>query len=290
MQYVCKECNIEFKSLWGLSSHSVQKHKLKPEDLYVEYELKGQKPTCACGCGETPNFLGIKKGFVKYILGHASRINNNWGHNVKANERSHQTQKKLYESGKLKIWNKGLTKEQDERLNYGEKISSNKERSQKISKTLKGRKRPKEVLEKLNKGMLTYWSNDENREKKSHERMLWMLENDFTVKSKLEEKFLCLIPPNVEYIRQHYVREIKAYYDFYIPKNNLLIEIDGDFWHCNPNGKYPKPIYESQFKNLEKDKIKTDWCVRNNIPLLRFWEKDINDSIDLVKSKLSEYL
>ena len=61
MQYVCKECNLEFKSLWGLSSHSVQKHKLKPEDLYVKYELNDQKPTCACGCGEVPKFLGIRK-------------------------------------------------------------------------------------------------------------------------------------------------------------------------------------------------------------------------------------
>lgn len=290
MQYICKECNLEFNSLWGLSSHNVQKHKLKPEDLYIEYELNGQKPTCACGCGEKPTFLGVKKGFREYIRGHVSRVHNNWGHNTEANKKSHQTQKKLYESGELKIWNKGLTKEQDVRLSYGEKISSNKERSEKISKTLKGKKRPKEVLEKLNQGMLNYWSKDENREKKSHERMVWMLENDFTVKSKLEEKFLNLILPNVEYVRQYYVRDIKAYYDFYIPKHNILIEIDGDFWHCNPEGKYPKPIYESQFKNLKKDKIKTDWCVNNNISLLRFWEKDINDNPDLVKSKLSGYL
>ena len=59
MQYICKECNLEFKSLWGLSSHNVQKHKLKPEDLYVKYELNDQKPTCACGCGEIPKYFGL---------------------------------------------------------------------------------------------------------------------------------------------------------------------------------------------------------------------------------------
>lgn len=288
MQYICKECNKEFKSLWGLSSHNVQKHKLKPEDLYIKYELNGEKPTCACGCGETPNFLGIKKGFVKYILGHASRIHNNWGHNPEAIKKSHEIQKKMYESGELVVWNKGLTKEVDSRLDYGEKISSNKERSEKISKTLMGRKRPKEVLDKLNNGMLKYWVKEENREKKSHERMIWMSENDFTVKSKLEETFLNFL--KTDHIRQYYVREIKSYFDFYLPNNNIMIEVDGDFWHCNPNGKFPIPMYESQFKNIEKDKIKTDWCFNNNITLLRFWEKDINENPERVKSELSRYL
>lgn len=289
MQYICKECNLEFKSLWGLSSHNVQKHKLKPEDLYVEYELNGQKPTCACGCGVVPNFLGIKKGYVKYVLGHASRVHNNWGHNSKALRKSSETQKKLYKNGDLVIWNKGLNKDIDKRLDYGEKISSNKERAEKISKTLTGKKRPKEILDKLNEGMLNYWSKEENREKKSHERMVWMSENDFTVKSKLEETFLKFLSGET-YIRQYYVREIKSYFDFYIPSKNLIIEVDGDFWHCNPNGKFPNPIYEAQYKNIEKDKIKTEWCKTNNIPLLRFWEKDINDNPDVVKSKLSGYL
>lgn len=42
MQYKCKICEKEFETLWGLSSHSVQKHDTKPSDLYVQYELKQQ--------------------------------------------------------------------------------------------------------------------------------------------------------------------------------------------------------------------------------------------------------
>lgn len=288
MQYICKECNLEFKSLWGLSSHNVQKHKLKPEDLYVEYELNGEKPTCACGCGVVPNFLGIKKGFTKYVKGHHQRVRNNWGHNPEIVKKSHDTQRKLFKEGKLQSWNKGLTKEVDERLGYGQKISDNKERSEKISKALKGRKRPKEVLDKLNKGMLEYWSKPENREQKRLDQVEYLRTRQINQKSKLEQKFEdMLVELGIQFINQH---QLNGYlYDFYIPKHNLLIEVDGDWFHCNPD-VYPEAIHEIQKFVKENDEAKNKVAQENNIPLLRFWEKDINDNSNSVKSKLSEYL
>lgn len=35
---------------------------------------------------------------------------------------------------------------------------------------------------------------------------------------------------NVEYQKQFYAKDIKRYYDFYLKKLNVLIEIDGDYW------------------------------------------------------------
>jgi hypothetical protein len=49
MQYNCKICKKGFETLWGLSSHSVQKHNIKPKDIYVDNILDGEEPT----------FLGI---------------------------------------------------------------------------------------------------------------------------------------------------------------------------------------------------------------------------------------
>lgn len=290
MQYICKECNLEFKSLWGLSSHNVQKHKLKPEDLYVEYELNGQKPTCGCGCGEKPTFLGIKKGFREYIRGHVSRIHNNWGHNPEANRKSHETQKKMYQNGELTIWNKGLDIS-DERIKKGtEKMLSNTVRSEKISKTLKGKKRPKEVLEKLNEGMLNYWSKEENREKRRLDRSEYIQSHQYTNKTLLELRFENILSSlNIVFISQYTVCGYN--FDYYIPKHNVLIEVDGDFWHCNPKIYTNGPKYKSQIITIENDKKKNLICEKiNNIQLLRFWEKDINDNPDLVKSKLSGYL
>jgi len=288
MQHICKICNQELTNPQGLSAHCRLKHKMKAEDVYIEYFLNGIPPTCACGCGKRPKYLGIYEGFREYIHGHISRVHNNWGHNKKANDKAHETQKKMHQNGDLVIWNKGLTKEVDERLGYGQKISDNKERSEKISKALKGRKRPKEVLDKLNKGMLEYWSKPENREQRRLDQVEFLRTRQINQKSKLEQKFEgMLVELNIQFINQH---PLNGYlYDFYIPKHNLLIEVDGDWFHCNPD-VYPKAIHEIQKFVKENDESKNKVAQENNIPLLRFWEKDINDNPDVVKSKLLEYL
>jgi very-short-patch-repair endonuclease len=291
MQFKCEICDKEYDTLWSLSSHNVKKHKIKPQETFIKHNLEGKTPECKCGCGEVPTFLGIQKGFRDYIRGHASRVNNNWGHNVDAQKKSKDTQRKLYGSGELVIWNKGLTKEDDERLDYGDKISSNLERNKKISKALKGRKRPQYVLDKLDEGMREYWGKEENKEKQSHKRLLYIKENGFTVISNLENNFSKLLDNlNIDYYQQFYVREIKSLYDFKIKGKNILIEIDGDFWHCNPKTEHKIPVIEHQKNNLIKDKIKTEWCLKNNYILLRFWEDDINNNIEWVIDEIKKHI
>lgn len=50
--------------------------------------------------------------------------------------------------------------------------------------------------------------------------------------SKLEEDFArdFLDKIGLEYIYQFEAKDIKRWYDFYLPKHNLLIEIDGGYW------------------------------------------------------------
>ena len=287
MQYKCEICDKGYDSLWGLSSHNVRKHNTKPKETYIKYVLDGIRPTCQCGCGEEPTFLGIRKGFRDYIRGHASRVNNNWGHNVDAQKKSKDTQRKMYESGELVIWNKGITKEDDERLNYGDKISSNLERSKKISKALKGRKMSKDAMDRLDKGMRDYWSKEVNREK---QRLLQSKRINKNHKSQLEKRFeLILLKLKFSYISQYMICGYN--FDFYLPKHDLVIEVDGDFFHCNPK-KYPKgPIYESQINTIKNDKIKNNICKKSNgLMLLRFWESDINERPDWVKSEILKHI
>ena len=54
--------------------------------------------------------------------------------------------------------------------------------------------------------------------------------------SKLEEDFASqfLKKLGVEYQYQFEAKDIGRFYDFYLPKHNLIIEINGDFWHGNP--------------------------------------------------------
>lgn len=292
---ICKECNREFELLDSLRRHRNHKHGINAEQTYIDYVLDGIEPKCKCGCNEKPKYLGINAGYNDYMRGHAARVNNNWGHNKKALEKSHATQKKMHDDGTLKVWNDGLTIE-DERVRKNiDKVMANPNRSTNISKKLSGVKKSEEHKIKIKQFSIVRWAKPEERNKQSHRRIDWMIKNDYTVKSKTEEivnkiiKDLGLIE-NIDYTRQYYVRNIKAFFDFYFFKSLTLIEIDGDFWHCNPNTKHKDPIYECQFNNLKKDEIKNQWVKDNNIKLLRFWESDINQKHEWVIEELKREL
>lgn len=79
-------------------------------------------------------------------------------------------------------------------------------------------------------------------------------------------------------------------FDFYLEKYNILIEVDGNFYHCNPNSKHHEMIYETQKLTKQNDNYKDELCVNNNITLIRYWEKDINERPEWVISDLRQKL
>lgn len=66
-------------------------------------------------------------------------------------------------------------------------------------------------------------------------------------------------------------------FDFYLPEDNLLIEFDGEqHYHPILRGSH-KQSSEEDFKLVQKhDLIKTEYCKKHNIPLLRvpYWERN----------------
>lgn len=283
----CKECDKEFKSLDSLRRHRSQKHGIIAEQTYIDYILDGVNPTCKCGCGEKPKYLGIEAGFREYKLGHAAKVNNNWGHNPKAIKKSHETQKKMYSNGELNIWNKGLNINDDRVRDNINKVMSNPNRGKNISIKLSGIPKSKKHKEKLSETAVIRWSNKEVREKQSNKRMEYIIKNGFQIKSKLEDSFKNILINNIglsvdEFYHQFYVRDIKSLFDFKISGKKIMIEVDGDFWHCNPNTKFSIPQYAAQKKNLIQDDLKEKWCLNNNVKLLRFWETDINNNPDKI--------
>ena len=71
-----------------------------------------------------------------------------------------------------------------------------------------------------------------------------------------------------------------------MPIKKIMIEVDGDYYHCNPNTIHKIPKYPMQKKNIINDKRKNTWCKNHNIELLRYWEKDINERPEWVISDL----
>jgi len=64
----------------------------------------------------------------------------------------------------------------------------------------------------------------------------------------------------VEYVFQK--RILDYFVDFFIPSKNLIIEVDGNYWHNYPYG-------------TEKDKIRDIRLKAEGYEVLRFWESDI---------------
>lgn len=106
--------------------------------------------------------------------------------------------------------------------------------------------------------------------------------------SKLEdyfaENFLDVI--GVKYVRQYEAKEIGRFYDFYCEKANIIIEVDGDYYHSY--GLKYEEKNPMQKHNEWVDRVKDEWALARGIPVLRIWEHDIRDNPEKVMKTLKE--
>lgn len=97
---------------------------------------------------------------------------------------------------------------------------------------------------------------------------------------------------NIKYVKNFYVffnmKEYKIY-DFFLEKNNILIEADGDYWHGN--SKIFKSLNEIQKMNIKNDKFKNDLAKQQKYNLIRFWENEIKEEKfeNLLLNKIKQY-
>ena len=97
--------------------------------------------------------------------------------------------------------------------------------------------------------------------------------------SKLEVRFAenFLKPLGVNFKYQYEVKEIGRWYDFYLPDHNLIIEIDGSYYHADPRVVSEDKLTPMHKHNMRVDEYKNRWALAHGIPILRIWEKDINE-------------
>lgn len=93
---------------------------------------------------------------------------------------------------------------------------------------------------------------------------------------------------NIKYIGEYNCK----YYlvDHYLSDYHLMIEVQGDFWHCSP--LLSNKSNTSGIKgNLTKDKRKHTY-IKNKygIEILYLWEKDINENFELCKKLIELYI
>ena len=78
---------------------------------------------------------------------------------------------------------------------------------------------------------------------------------------------------NIEY-KYNYELHGKLY-DFYIPKTNTLIEVDGIYWHGK--NKKIEELNSTQIKNKKNDEIKIRLAIENGYNLVRIWEDEVKN-------------
>lgn len=112
--------------------------------------------------------------------------------------------------------------------------------------------------------------------------------------SKLEERFArnFLDRLGVDYVYQYKAVSIGRYFDFRLfpEQHGPVLEVDGTYWHADPRVFEGKKLNKTQQWDKKVDEIKNKWCSRNGVPLIRLWEKDINEHPTMVMEYLKEVL
>ena len=106
--------------------------------------------------------------------------------------------------------------------------------------------------------------------------------------SKNEEKIVkILLQEKISFIREKTFQDLKNgkfRFDFYLPKENIIIEIDGE-QHFKQIKKFQK-TRQDFLKQQERDRRKNSYCLANNISLYRipYWEiENINYFKQLIR-------
>jgi G:T-mismatch repair DNA endonuclease (very short patch repair protein) len=280
----CPRCNQEYPSYNSLSKHTRTAYKISGELLYREYYGIKQVPICKCGCGISTKWR-IDRGYGEYVNGHNARTDNPMSgkpHSETTKQNISQKRKEKFANGEYEIWQhkEGVKYENAKKL-IGEKSrkENNPNRASKISKALTGKIRTEEHQQKLTAAIKKAWENEELRERQRQHMFDRITDKGWQITSKLEDRFAEMLEQlTIKYTRQYAVKEITSLYDFHLPEHKILIEVHGDFWHNNPAiTKFSVPKYAAQISNVTSDKIKKEWCEKNNIQLLVFWETDINE-------------
>ena len=135
--------------------------------------------------------------------------------------------------------------------------------------------------------------------------------------SQLERNFATdfLDKMGLVYIYQYEAKDIKRFFDFaltcyddvdfkYEEKDgikcvkqegqffplDLLIEVDGSFYHADPRVVTEDKITPMHKHNKFIDGLKDQWAALHGVPLLRIWEYDIIHNPKMVEKEIEKYI
>jgi G:T-mismatch repair DNA endonuclease (very short patch repair protein) len=196
-------------------------------------------------------------------------------HTKESIEKMKLSREKALREGKINIWNKGKKGVMPTPWNKGVKNCYSLELKEHMSKIWKQKYKAGFIHPMLGK-----FHNEFTKQKmkiKRNERIIPVKDTKIELKIQAFLKQL-----NIEFFTHQYIKEINHAYqcDILIPVQNgiiqkTIIEVDGDYWHCNPL-KFSMPN-QMQKEQIERDKIRTLELIDKGFRVIRLWETDINN-------------
>lgn len=109
----------------------------------------------------------------------------------------------------------------------------------------------------------------------------------------LDSKPQLVVNDILDVLQVSYEREVDFEFfsvDNYLIDYNLIIEVQGDYWHTNPL-KFTSNVTNSQYDRIGRDKAKHSY-IKNQygIECLYLWESDILNNKELCIMLISEYI
>ena len=299
--------NKEFKTVTKLMEHELN-NGLEKDDVIANLYFDGKRPECKCGCGKKSKYNRATKQFNGYLHGHGFYVNTNPSIGTKGTKKAKdkmknalETKQKMIDEGTFVNWNTGQTAETNDSIkkvaDSQRDVPRSKEDCEKISigfkKYIKRLKDSGEYHSKFNNHMREYWANPVHRAEQSERVSNLVLSRPDRYTSKKEilfSEFLTEIGVN---FRRQFRLCNKIYnkvYDFKIEEENVLIEYDGNWWHCNPKLYPTGPKNNMQIQHKTNDKIKDDLALEFNYKLIRIWEYDFDNNKELIKEIFKPYI
>lgn len=135
------------------------------------------------------------------------------------------------------------------------------------------------------------WSQQEEWREISRKRTVNMICNGTFNHTETEPQII--LNKMLESLEIKYINEYNCKYysvDNYLIDYNLMIEVNGGFWHCDPR-KYNNISYQQQYDRIISDKRKRSSILKNyGINILYLWEKDLIEDSELCLTVLKSYV
>lgn len=237
--------SLKGKSSWIKGKHHSEESKRKMRE--------GQRRRFA-NSEERKKLSENHKGQIPWIKGKYQ--------SEEAKKKMSKSKKEKFALGEIRVWNKGKTGMYSEETR--KKLS---EATKKASPETR-----RKMLESWRKKFLS--SPETSMKMKLHRATQIFPLKDSKPEKKIQG-FLRQI--RIKFLAHKYIDIEHAYQcDIFVPSINLVIEIDGDYWHGNPK-LYPanKGLTERIINGIKLDTIRTKELQEKGFKVLRLWESDI---------------